>query len=74
MIIINISPTFMPTSSNFGQNVPSLGAIYVVKLVFITMACFIVFLFIFGQILKRVNNYNGNNNTIISHNQIQISV
>jgi hypothetical protein len=74
MIIIGVSPTFMPTSINYGKSVPSLTTIYVVKLVFITMACFIVFLFMFGLVLKKVNNYNDYNNNIISHNEIQISV
>jgi hypothetical protein len=74
MVIISGSPTFMPTSIYYGKSVPSLSAIYVVKLVFITMACFIVFLFIFGLVLKKVNNYNDYNNNIISHNEIQISV
>ncbi len=74
MVIIGGSPTFMPTPINYGKNVPSLSTIYVVKLVFITMACFIVFLFIFGLVLKKVNNYNDYNNNIISHNEIRISV
>jgi hypothetical protein len=73
MIIIG-SPTFMPTPINYGKNVPSLSTIYVVKLVFITMACFIAFLFIFGLVLKKVNNYNDYSNNIISHNEIQIRV
>ena len=74
MIIINNSPTLMPTFISYGKSTNNLSSIYVVKLVFITMACFIIFLIIFGVIVKKVNNYNDNNNNIISHNEIQINV
>jgi len=74
-IVYNV-PTTAPTIVMDGSIVDELGAIVVVKIVFITMAVFIGFLFIFMQILKRVNGYNKNivMNENNSENQIHISI
>ena len=71
-IIYNV-PTSAPTIIMDGSVVPKLGIIEVIKIVFISMAGFITFLYVFMLIIKRVNKYNVNNN-IINHNEISISV
>ena len=56
-----------------GLVVPKLKAIEVIKIVFISMSGFITFLFVFIIIIKRVNKYDINNNSV-NHNEISISV
>jgi hypothetical protein len=59
MNIVNNVPTSYPTSVNYDDNsVENLSDILIIKIVFITMAVFIVILFIFSQVLKRYNNYH----------------
>ncbi len=60
-IVTNV-PTSYPTSVNYDRiSVPNLSDILIIKILFITMAVFIVILFIYMQVLKRYNNYNLNN-------------
>jgi hypothetical protein len=62
MNIVNNVPTSYPTSVNYDDNsVENLSDILIVKILFITMAVFIIILFIYMQVLKRYNNYNLNN-------------
>ena len=59
MNIVNNVPTSYPTSVDYdGNSVENLSDILIIKIVFITMAVFIVILFIFSQVLKRYNNYH----------------
>jgi hypothetical protein len=70
-IVINV-PTSLPTSI-FDENiVPHLNPIIVFKIVFISMAIFISFLFVFMLIIKKFNKYEKLNT--ISHNNINIHV
>ena len=71
-IIYNV-PTSAPTIIMDGSVVLKLGIIEVIKIVFISMAGFIAFLFVFMLIIKRVNKYNVNN-VSVNHNEISISV
>ena len=76
MSIINSNPTLYPTSVKYGESTKNLSNIYVVKIIFISMAALIVFLFVFMLIGKKYNNYVINyaiNNTI-NHQDIQVSV
>jgi hypothetical protein len=62
MNIVTNVPTSYPTSVNYDRiSVPNLSDIFIIKILFITMAVFIVILFIYMQVLKRYNNYNLNN-------------
>ena len=58
MNIVNNVPTSYPTSVDYDKSTPNLSDILIIKIVFITMAVFIVILCIFSQVLKRYNNYN----------------
>jgi|LakMenE18May11ns_1017448.scaffolds.fasta_scaffold9780052_1 hypothetical protein len=69
--VINV-PTSLPTSI-FDENiVPHLNPIIVVKIVFISMAIFISFLFVFMLIIKKFNKHEKLNT--ISHNNIHINI
>ena len=59
MNIVNNVPTSYPTSFDYdGNSVENLSDILIIKIVLITIAVFIVILFIFSQVLKRYNNYH----------------
>jgi hypothetical protein len=76
--ISGFQPTSAPTIFQDVLNVPQLSTIEVIKIVFITIAGFIGFLFIFIQVIKKVNGYSSRQNlvseNIVSENEIHISI
>jgi len=74
--ISGFQPTIAPTIFQDVLNVPELSTIEVIKIVFITIAGFIGFLFIFIQVIKKVNEYTSSSSrqNIVSENEIHISI
>ena len=73
--ISGFQPTSAPTIFQDVLNVPELSTIEVIKIVFITIAGFIGFLFIFIQVIKKVNGYTSSSRqNTVSENEIHISI
>ena len=74
--ISGFQPTSAPTIFQDVLNVPELSTSEVIKIVFITIAGFIGFLFIFIQVIKKVNGYSSSSSrqNTVSENEIHISI